>query len=1689
MDGDMDELVAHSPGPDGPPQLGSSELASDAEESSNGHSGDSEDGSGSEQDEDTDGEETEGLSEEEDPEDRSGSEDSEDGVEMATAAVETQGKLEAVSAPSSDDDAESCPICLNAFRDQAVGTPETCAHYFCLDCIIEWSRNANSCPVDRTVFKCICIRAQFNGKILKKIPVENTRACEAEEAEEEDPTFCEVCGRSDREDRLLLCDGCDAGYHMECLDPPLQEVPVDEWFCPECAVPGVDPTYDAAPVSDEEVSLLLADVVPTTSRLRPRVGRTRAIARTRQSERVRATVNRNRISSARRVQHVPRYLMSSLLDETIEAVATGLSTAVYQRPLTPRAPAKRKRKAGRRKKVLGRKKTRSRSSVKSKSGGTRAKKRQHRVRKTKGRKLKNEVTARSRIARTLGLRRPVRGTSMPSVYKPVDPSLGLMRADIGAASLSLFGDPYELDPFDSNEEQSADPPSPLSAKRRVLSRSALQSHQPVARPVAMGLSRRQLPAVAPEPSVEEAPVPDLLGSILSGQSLLMMSSADVVIHRDGSLSAKRAAPVSLQRNSVTQSREESRLRDNLQPGTLPSESVSSGLMGDRRPNSGLSCGDRTALHCLPARMVQTPVRSDSSLMPHSGLSGNLSDESRPSRKHSNTPRLNGSNVRVGSASTKVMTHSSFPSKNTAPGHPQKTDPRRPDFSKLPRIPKIHRDGNNSTQDRAPASGQIVELPSTCISRLTGREGPGQPGRGRVDNEPSSRAPQETGSHTSGSRPPAPSSQGSLAPLGPSRGKSIGSGFESFRINIPGNTAHCSQLSSPGFCNTFRPVDSKVQRKENPSPLFSIKKPKQLKSEIYDPFDPTGSDSSPPSSSPESLGPGLLPSEITRTISINSPKAPAFQTVRCVTSYRVESIFGTEMESEPQTPGESVSGMLELLGKGPAEGASDLEQEGLGEIEPTEIQGSAARTQRPSPSDPWDDEDEVSCTPFFGSEERTVTCVTVEEPSVPPSPDAPQITTHRIVEVRASSRSRSTSSSRSRKKTKKKKKKVSREHQRTRSSTRSGSRDRTSRSVSPVAEEHTKRHRAKTKSRRSSSDRASSQDRAKRRKDRDDRDREHRRGPWGHGRSWRKSRSRSGSPGSSSCERHESRRRKRRHSGSRSRGRDCSPHSSLERDRRHKHRERSRERMDKKESVTRSRERRRWRSRSPSLEHRSRRPHSREKRPHSPEKKGPVREVSPVPVPQGEPRQDGDHSAKPLVSEVSVLPEVVSVLPEVVVADPNPPEVPPVLAEPLACVPEDLDYGDSVEAGHVFEDFSNETIFIQLDDMSSPPSPESTDSSPERDFPPNPILPPASLPQHSTLPTIQREVLPVHSEDISKSAPQALGPSDQCLLRQDTVETTATTLSTPGVVPMGKDSPLLSGRGCEAVRPKDAVAQAPLLRSRTLVKRVTWNLQEAEGSTPTLDRDPRTPLQRPQRPQEGDWDAEDRALIGFQQAPFSELPPPIHVLQESGLPDADPSQPPGAPRAEGLPAVGTLHSAGGILAQVYSPNMPPPLAQPSSILPYALVSQPSVQLILQGTLPLAGCGTAQSLAPVPTMPATASELAVATTNNSEEKAATPKTAAEKTKKEEYMKKLHMQERAVEEVKLAIKPFYQKREVTKEEYKDILRKAVQKICHSKSGEINPVKVANLVKAYVDKYRHMRRHKKTDAGEEPPTQGAET
>ena len=50
---------------------------------------------------------------------------------------------------------------------------------------------------------------------------------------------CEFCFGGDHDDKMLLCDRCNRGYHMFCLVPPLLHVPQGEWLCPVCKVSDV----------------------------------------------------------------------------------------------------------------------------------------------------------------------------------------------------------------------------------------------------------------------------------------------------------------------------------------------------------------------------------------------------------------------------------------------------------------------------------------------------------------------------------------------------------------------------------------------------------------------------------------------------------------------------------------------------------------------------------------------------------------------------------------------------------------------------------------------------------------------------------------------------------------------------------------------------------------------------------------------------------------------------------------------------------------------------------------------------------------------------------------------------------------------------------------------------------------------------------------------------------------------------------------------------------------------------------------------------------------------------------------------------------------------------------------------------------------------------------------------------------
>jgi len=45
---------------------------------------------------------------------------------------------------------------------------------------------------------------------------------------------CQFCSSGENEDKLLLCDGCDKGYHTYCFKPKMENIPDGDWYCYEC---------------------------------------------------------------------------------------------------------------------------------------------------------------------------------------------------------------------------------------------------------------------------------------------------------------------------------------------------------------------------------------------------------------------------------------------------------------------------------------------------------------------------------------------------------------------------------------------------------------------------------------------------------------------------------------------------------------------------------------------------------------------------------------------------------------------------------------------------------------------------------------------------------------------------------------------------------------------------------------------------------------------------------------------------------------------------------------------------------------------------------------------------------------------------------------------------------------------------------------------------------------------------------------------------------------------------------------------------------------------------------------------------------------------------------------------------------------------------------------------------------------
>ncbi|KAL6474094.1 hypothetical protein MHYP_G00176550 [Metynnis hypsauchen] len=1751
-----------------------SSILSDEEENSD-DGGDSQEGA---TDSEEDDEDDDDASVDRDDED---DEDAEKDLEGAVGSTSTD-----LAGLSSDEDAEKCPICLNSFHEQPVATPESCMHYFCLDCILEWAKNANSCPVDRIVFSNILLRKCFGGKVQKTIMVQKTVKAGQEEQVDLDleQTSCEVCGGSDREDRLLLCDGCDAGYHMECLTPPLDAVPVEEWFCPECAPNNRNTRRERS--SEDESSIL-----PTTSRSwLPTSRPTRAIARTQHSERVRANINRHRITQARTAAQIaPRFLMQSTwLDETINAVVAGLNTAVYVRDLTPRPRSRRRRRT-----VKRRKTKKEGKATGGKTASTGVKRRKRRVRRTKSRKklvAKMKTTTRGRIARSLGIKKPVRSSSIPSVYRPSEQTLGSMRADIGAASLSIYGDPFDLDPFDDESEETQQAPTPsslLEAKQRGLSRSALRSHQPVARPISAGLPSRRGQGIPQVQEVAEAaPVPDLLGSILSGQSMLLMDSSDVIINRDGSLKATKPVSLSMPRTSISGSSASEETRSTPSTEASPFKSTrqpaSSSLSPSAHPLQRRS-SHSSPLPC-PAPMTVSPS-SPTSLTPSSVLG--------QSRLH--TPMLShpagtehsqwGTCGFEGQPPTRIPSGASDSRCGVRGDAPQQSPAKKPppkpvwlDVSGLPRIPKIKRESSSAVHGSSGSNGN--NLPASSMTSLAGDKGREH----TVDQQRASAShSRAVDSHRHRLHSAGPSSSFSNSFSAPSSSASAtsnprpsSSSAISFRISTSGNPWHARRLSAPEQALPVKDESAKKTQKDKQKLLTSHSQAKKapVKSEIYDPFNPTGSDSS--ESEAENDCPEMEPqSSVSMPPAVEQTEGPVHQiktepmdmdspveeehSEMCVQVKNKPAPF--KEDPWPLPSDQLASGHMQMqsgslaavMAYSESPAMSDAESSGTPESPFTKALGRSRSSSTSSHHSDNKVKIEVKAEPE--DEPSPVQPKCKSEPDVPKGNglcEVPSLASSSEVSSKSKEQEispcpkpeeeggQSASQSPNSKDLERcnKKNKHSRSEERRHSPSRSPCR-RQSRSRSKEKRRSRSRSKEKRRSRSRSKEKRRSRSRSKERRRSRSRSKERRRS---RSRSKEKRRSRSRSK---EKRRSRSRSRERRQSRLLDRRRSTRS-SSNENSRKRKAKRDSHERYDgrlkdghkrskdKKHSRSHSRSRSRSRSRERRREQMSSHRSSLASRDGG--------EVRPKRKRSRSTSRDRKRRADVLESshqkERSTNKSTMSTSVEATVPNHS-------LNKNALALRDKTDSGEN--------ECETRISIVSVKMQSEPSSPGYStliegSKNPEQITKETPLVSVSNKPHEVKLKEIKQETIWPLDE--------VREPQLQIDIKEEREESyeLCEELKKPEEIKIEDITTSITEKSQE-------FSEISLSNASTPRNQTGYSLPQDEKSTSdTFDSSKQVKIEQIW-PDNDDDDADDlysdTALIinlcppdpapmDCKKEPDCESPSfPVVAKEEM---EVEPLQAPCLVKQEPVDSSDEdinvdylIDNLDFIKKEMTEGSVTDPAGAAEPQTDIQEVSTESKQE-MESSLVVAGTKaksqgkrvTWNIQEPEGPQPEKMSKLALfklklkqegsrkaastSFTYDSSQESATAQVGARPTitslnppaqggrsnsgqrgsksrkeellqdsqQKDKYMKKLHMQERAIEEVKLAIKPFYQKRDITKEEYKEILRKAVQKVCHSKSGEINPVKVANLVRAYVDKYKHARKHHKS--GSSGQSQSAE-
>lgn len=73
------------------------------------------------------------------------------------------------------------------------------------------------------------------GDIVYVVIDESLLGGALDESETDAAAVCGICNLKSKKDGLLECNRCLGGFHLSCLDPPLDAIPPGEWVCRDCS--------------------------------------------------------------------------------------------------------------------------------------------------------------------------------------------------------------------------------------------------------------------------------------------------------------------------------------------------------------------------------------------------------------------------------------------------------------------------------------------------------------------------------------------------------------------------------------------------------------------------------------------------------------------------------------------------------------------------------------------------------------------------------------------------------------------------------------------------------------------------------------------------------------------------------------------------------------------------------------------------------------------------------------------------------------------------------------------------------------------------------------------------------------------------------------------------------------------------------------------------------------------------------------------------------------------------------------------------------------------------------------------------------------------------------------------------------------------------------------------------------------